>query len=187
MIKNELGFSLVELLICIAILAILLGLAIPGYSSFVQKNRANQVINQLSHAINLGRSTAIITQRMVTFCRSEDGLSCGGNWQDGSILFTDQNADREINGDDQLILHIPMLELPGTLKWRSFQNRQYLQLTPLGFTNYQNGNFTYCPENNDATLAQQIVISRTGRIRLAIDYDGDGLREDSKGKPLKCD
>jgi len=82
-----------------------------------------------------------------------------------------------MNGDDRLLYRLQPLMIPGSLKFRSFGNKQYLQMTPFGMTNYQNGNFTYCPENGDANLARQVIISFTGRTRYARDKDGESLRE----------
>ena len=52
---------------------------------------------------------------------------------------------------------------------------------------YQSGNFTLCPASRDARLAQQLVVNSTGRTRSAQDRNGDGIREDSSGNPLRCD
>lgn len=59
-------------------------------------------------------------------------------------------------------------------------------MTPRGTTNYQNGNFSFCPSNKNPALARQIIVSATGRTRYARDLDGDGIVENSKGQPLHC-
>ena len=187
MLRRDLqGLSIIEVLICLAIIAILSTISAPGFSRLSQKYQAEKVINELQRLISLTRASAVESGKIVTFCKSIDGQHCGGNWHQGGIVFTDQNADHQLNNDDQLLYSMPAFKLAGRVKFRAFQNKQYLQMTPLGFTNYQNGNFTYCPESNDASLAQQLVISRSGRTRYAIDSDGDGYRENSKGKPLTC-
>ncbi len=73
-----------------------------------------------------------------------------------------------------------------TLKWRAFRNRQYLQMTPSGFTNYQNGNFVYCSQDQDLRFARQIVLNMQGRVKKSYDRNNDGLVEDRYGRHLRC-
>jgi type IV fimbrial biogenesis protein FimT len=185
--KSNSGFNLIELLIILAILAVLVNLALPGLAQSVERNQARVAINEIKRAITLTRYTAINNGVITTLCRSNDGRNCGGQWQQGFIVFTDSNADRVINGNDRLIRIFPELADSGTLKFRAFQNKQYLQMTPQGFTNYQNGNFTFCPKSNDVSLAQQVIVNRSGRTYFASDTDGDGIKEGANGKAISCD
>ena len=123
----------------------------------------------------------------MTLCPTLDGKRCGGKWHDGLMVFADHNKDARINGSDFLLHRINADNVYGTLKWRSFRNRQYLQMTPFGYTNFQNGNFVYCPMDNDPDYARQIVISVPGRARVAHYRSEKGERVDRKGKPLRCD
>ena len=173
-------------MITLLLLSIALGLSMPGFSTLMERQRAELTIRKLASAIELAKSSAIASGTMVTLCRSSDGLNCGGKWQDGVLVFTDANGDREINQQDQLQRHLTFPFMKGTLKWRAFQNRQYLQITSLGFTRYQNGNFTYCPEDLNPVFANQLIINRTGRIRFAVDSNNDGIKEDSQGRPIAC-
>ena len=59
-------------------------------------------------------------------------------------------------------------------------------MTGEGFTNYQNGNFTYCPPDGDLRFARQLVINVQGRVRMGHDTDGDGIVEDRRGKDVRC-
>ena len=181
------GLTLVELLVCVALLAILLvSVNVGGFAETRDKRHAESAMTDIVSAIAMARQTAVNEATMVTFCRSDDGAHCQGQWHDGSIVFTDRNGDRQMNGDDRLLSRLQPLMIPGSLKFRSFGNKQYLQMTPFGMTNYQNGNFTYCPENGDANLARQVIISFTGRTRYARDKDGDGIVENSQGEALAC-
>ncbi|MBN4075374.1 MAG: hypothetical protein COA71_03520 [SAR86 cluster bacterium] len=184
--KPNSGFNLIELLTVLALLAILVNLSLPNLTQSVERNQAQVVINEINRAITLTRFTAINNGVMATLCRSENGQNCGGQWQQGFIVFTDNNADKIINGRDRLIRVFPELTNSGTLKFRAFQNKQYLQMTPQGFTNHQNGNFTFCPASNDPKLAQQVIINRSGRTYFARDTDGDGIKEGANGKALTC-
>lgn len=185
-IKSCGGFTLLELLITLLILSVLLGQSLPGFQQMLNAKKADLTMKKLAQSIQYARSSAIRTGKFVTLCRSNDGESCGGRWEDGLISFTDSNGDRNIDEEDELLRHTYFDNSEGSLSWRAFQNRQYLQFTQRGFTRYQNGNFTYCPQGDDPTLVRQLIINRTGRIRYARDSDGDGFREDSRGRKLSC-
>ncbi|MGV3591885.1 MAG: GspH/FimT family pseudopilin [Gammaproteobacteria bacterium] len=187
MARKAAGLSLIELLICLGIIAFLaLKASTPGFASWRERKEVDGVMRELIGAVDLARAHAIAENVMVTFCRSNDGQNCQGKWHEGSILFTDFNADRVMNGDDRLLFRLEPMPAAGTLEFRSFQNRQYLQMTSRGFTNYQNGNFTFCPASGDPRMARQVIVSFTGRTRFARDGDGDGIVEDSQGRPLSC-
>jgi len=185
--RVESGTTLVELLIVLGLLGILLFMAMPGFGALLQETKGDATMRTLAGHIALARSTAITSQQRVTFCPSADQRQCGGSWAQGSIVFTDRNSDRRVNQDDALIRVRGPLATGETLRWRAFQNRQYLQMEPSGFMRYQSGNFTLCPVSRDARFAQQLVVNGTGRTRMAQDRNGDGFREDSSGNPLRCD
>ena len=180
------GLTLIELLMTLLILAMLLSLGIPGMKHLAQQKASEVTIKRLHRAIEVARTSAITRNSIVTLCRSGDGAVCGGEWQQGVLVFSDYNGNRELELEDSLIRYFQFPEFSGQIFWRAFQNRQYLQITPLGSTRYQNGNFTVCPDNGGLQNAQQIILNRAGRVRYAMDVDGDGIREDSGGKPLKC-
>jgi type IV fimbrial biogenesis protein FimT len=181
------GLSLVELLLCLAILAFfLVNVGTPGFSESRKRHEIDEVLQDLANAVTMARSAAINENVMVTICRSTDGQRCQGRWERGGILFTDFNADHVLNGRDRLLFRLPPFKASGTLTFNSFRNQQYLQLTPRGATNSQNGNFTFCPADGNPTLARQLIINVTARTRLAQDLDHDGIVEDSQGKPVQC-
>ncbi|PCJ17781.1 MAG: hypothetical protein COA96_17415 [SAR86 cluster bacterium] len=186
MIKIHTGLTLLELVITLFVLSILVGISVPEFKTMIERKKGGLIIRKLASAIELAKSSAIASNHIVTICRSVDGAKCGGKWQDGLILFTDINGNRLIDDDDELIRRVTFFTINGELKWRAFQNRQYLQITPLGFTRYQNGNFTYCPADKNPKFATQLIINRTGRIRLARDSNGDGVKENSKGQGINC-
>lgn len=181
------GLSLIESLISLAILTIVfMRLSMPATSSWRQKAEIDAVMQELMTSIGLARSHAISENVMVTLCRSDDGRQCRGSWSDGYIVFIDRDANHILDDNDRILTRATSFKPIGSLSYNSFQNKQYLQITPRGFTDFQNGNFTFCsidgnPENN-----RQIIVSLSGRARYARDRDGDGLVENSQGKPVIC-
>jgi type IV fimbrial biogenesis protein FimT len=180
------GFSLLEVLAVLAIAGLLLGSAVPRYTTLLERSRATVTINWLVGVIRFARFSAITQRTIVTLCPSNDHYSCGGYWHQGVIAFTDNNGDRQITGTDQLLKYFSYPLQNGSITWRSFRNRRYLQLTPEGMTNYQNGNFTYCAADQDPRFSRQIIVNMAGRIRLSRDLNGDGRVDDRRGKPLRC-
>jgi len=180
------AYTLIELLVVLALVTLLASLALPGMQADMQRQTGSTVVNDLSRLLAFARATAVSTGTMVTLCRSGDGLVCGGLWQHGILVFTDANANRTLDGNDRILRYDNSLVPRGSLRLGSFPNRQYLQFTPEGFTNKQNGSFTWCPASGEAEHARQLIFSQSGRSRTAFDSDGDGIREDASGKALSC-
>jgi type IV fimbrial biogenesis protein FimT len=88
------GFTLLELLVTLAVATILVTVAVPSFRSFVQNSRATTHTNELVTALNLGRSEAIRRGRPVTVCSSSDGATCSGatDWSDGWVVLAPGNA-----------------------------------------------------------------------------------------------
>src|SRR5574343_378776 len=89
------GFTLIELMITVAILAILASLAAPSFRDTIIRTRLSGYNSDLITAINFARSESIKRGVTVTLCRSTDGGSCAasGGWEQGWIAFVDNNAD----------------------------------------------------------------------------------------------
>lgn len=86
--RHSRGFTLIELMITIVILAILISLAVPSFNSVIQGNRTLTLTDELSTAIQLARSEALKRRKNVIICRSnaastacEDGTDWSGGWQ----------------------------------------------------------------------------------------------------------
>lgn len=94
--KNQIGITLVEMMITLTVAIILLAVAIPSYDSISANNRAVSSANRFIGAIKLARSEAINRGVSVSLCgRSAAGsLTCGGtgSWGNGWLLFTDSEG-----------------------------------------------------------------------------------------------
>jgi len=156
-----------------------MSIALPQMEAWVQDTRADMRMRTLAGQIALARSTAVTRQLGVTLCPSADHQQCGGNWSQGSMIFTDSNGDRRLNQDDILVRVNGPLAKGETLVWRAFQNRPYLQVEPSGYLRHQSGNFIWCPASGKAVHARQLIVNATGRTRTA-------PGKDSSGNPLRC-
>ena len=184
--KLHVGLTLIEAIFTIAILGILASLAVPNLGYLLVQRQGSLALQRLAHGIFLARSAAARSGDVAVLCPSIDGTSCGGLWHQGVLVFLDGNDNQTPDPQEQRITRIQYEKLPGKITWRAFQRKPFLQITPVGFTRYQNGNFTWCDDNRTSFSARQLVINRTGRVRYARDTDGDGLREGTNGKPIAC-
>lgn len=160
------GYTLIELLIALTLMAILLAVAIPSYRALSAQNRQTTQITQLVTAINLARSEAISRHSIVTLCKSKDGTKCGGKWSDGWVVFVDKHGSGKIDLTTLILRIYPSLPSGSSLEWNGLRSNDYLQMEPSGGTHGQAGTFTYYPYDNDKYKMSKIIISQTGRIRV---------------------
>jgi prepilin-type N-terminal cleavage/methylation domain len=94
------GFTLVELLVTVAVLAVVLALAVPSFQGVINRNRVTTAANELASALQLARVEAVRRNRAVVLCPSTDGTSCAGADWSRLVIFVDANGDRSPGGDD---------------------------------------------------------------------------------------
>ncbi len=87
------GFTLIELMVTIVIVAILLALAVPSFTSTISRSRVASGASSLSVAFSTARSEAVKRGRNVTICKSADvtatppACTTSGDWSQGWIVF----------------------------------------------------------------------------------------------------
>jgi len=87
--RREGGFTLVEAMITVAIVAILATLAAPSFDSLILRTRLVSLGNDIIASTQLARSEAIKRNAVVVMCASANGTSCAGasgNWSNGWIV-----------------------------------------------------------------------------------------------------
>lgn len=82
------GFTLIELMVTIAVVAILLGIALPSFTDSTLGSKLRTQANDLVAGAVLARSEAIKRNQTVTLCASSNGTSCTGSWSDGWIVIS---------------------------------------------------------------------------------------------------
>ena len=160
------AFTIVELIICVAVLAILTSIALPYFHKYQSRQEAKQIPIKLSAVNRYARSQAAVFHQNIVICPSQDSLSCHPNqWNKNILVFIDKNKNRQVDTGEQ-ILQIDVLNLKyGNLSWRgalSLPSVTYQAHTalPIG----SNGSFYYC--STHLSNQQRIVLSKMGHIRI---------------------
>lgn len=81
------GFTLIELMVTIAVVAILAVIALPSFARVIASNRVVSGINEFVAATNHARTEAIRRGRIAGVCASNDGKTCAGTWNDGFLVY----------------------------------------------------------------------------------------------------
>lgn len=162
-LRRLLGFTLIELMVTIAIAAILLMVAVPNFITFIQNNRLTSQANDLVTALNYARSEAIKRGVRVTVCSRLDDTTCAGanDWTTGWLVFVDADGDGAVAGAEVLQVRQPM-ENGNTLSSAAAFQRVTYQNT--GFSGFA-GTLRLCDARSTPS-ARAIVVSPQGRVRI---------------------
>ncbi len=158
-----------ELIVCISMLAILVGLAVPSFSGLQSDWRRDSAIRDFMGDLQLARSTALRTSRAVVMCVTTDGLVCelGANtndWRQGWIVFSDLDGNNALNNNEPLIVQRgPLLGLQ-VMQSNLAQGR--IALRSNGMLNSGNATVTVLANGANGQATAGIRINATGRAFL---------------------
>lgn len=155
------AFSLLELLVTLAVAGTLLSIAVPSFSAYLEQNRQTAHVNQMLGAINYARATAITAGTTVSLCAGDGACDNSRRWQDQILIFTDANRNGQLDGSDTL-LRINALASDYSWDWSNFRRQKHMSFKSDGTTLSLNGTFTLCQHAQDA---RRVVINLSGRAR----------------------
>jgi type IV fimbrial biogenesis protein FimT len=167
------GFTLMELMVTITIAAILLGAAIPSFTSIITSNRLTTYANELVTALNYARSEAVKRGIQVTV-RSKGAST---HWESGWDVFVDINGNETFNdaspstpcasGQDCLLRTYDALPSGYTLTTGSSTYKDYAAYLPSGLSNVAAGDTFRLCNGTDITTSRAITINSMGRARVS--------------------
>lgn len=163
------GFTLVELLVTMAVAAILLAIAVPNYQNFVLNSRMTSQSNDLLSALQLARSEAIKRNMRVSVCKSAGGGICtaAGTWAQGWMVFDDGGVAGTVDGTDQPLQVYGPLAGTGTID-ASANVSNFISYLPAGTTALAAGTtatLTLC-SGVAGMDGRDIEIAAAGRARI---------------------
>lgn len=171
------GFTLIELMVTMALAGLLLAIGTPWLSSLINSSRVTAEVNRFIRAVHIARSQVAMASGEVVICPSKNGSQCAREpdaWGAGWLAFF--NVDRDSppvvdRGERILLSH----DFDDTVRVRS--NRQAFV-----FRSYAkrstNGTVVFCDWRSDSAR-RAVVVSYTGRPRSA--------HRRTTGEPYACE
>ena len=187
-LRTQTGFTLVELMVTVAVLAILLMIATADYGSTINRNNVVASINQLQGEVAYIRSAATKASTTVTFCSSSDSASCNGgtSWESGWIIFTDTDADAVVDAGERILrvgsppenvsIRRSGFNFPaGRIQFNS-RGEQRGDALP--------GSFSICVADGNTEVAKGLVVQVSGSTRRMVDENGDNIVNTHSGNAV---
>ncbi|MEZ5635523.1 MAG: GspH/FimT family pseudopilin [Burkholderiaceae bacterium] len=160
------GMSLIELLAGLAVVAILLGIAVPSFQGSIDATNSTTVRANIVNSVQRAVTQATLTNTRTVLCPSANGQSCdgGADWSAGWIGFMDRNGNREHDAGEHLLDRIE--RLPEGVRMTTSAGRTRLVFQPSASNGGSNVRFTICDRRGPAK-AQSLVLSNKGRLHGA--------------------
>ena len=165
------GFTLIELMMVVAVTAVLLGLAVPSFNTVIERQRLVATQNHLMAGFHYARSLAISANAQAVICPSSDGLNCltGGVWDSGWLVYLDRNRNGLRDAEE-----VPQRveRQPSGLRVRSSASRPQGVFRPNGGSGASNLTLRLCTESGQALGT--LVLNNSGRLRKTVAADTSG-------------
>lgn len=181
--EQEQGFTLMELVIVLAIVGILVTVGIPNMTATIQNNQLTSEVNRFVAQLQLARSEAIKRGRTVTLCRSNDvtdsSPSCSGTsgvYEQGWLMYVNASgSDDNYDSSTDTLLQVSGPAANGvTIRSNSIGNA-WLSFNSIGMlVKTSSAELRFCGRDGStaAVLGRQLAISLTGQARtLKMDAD----------------
>lgn len=163
--KRSTGFTIVESMMVLAIVAVLGAIALPGFGNLLGRMRQQSAIGDLQTALNQARIAAVSRGRHVVVCPTLDASACARTteWQHGWLLFADIDHDGQ-RSDDEAVITSGMAQPDGIAMLASV-GRPRVDFQADGSAAGTNVTFTVCSRAIGVEGARTLVVSQMGRIR----------------------
>jgi type IV fimbrial biogenesis protein FimT len=178
--RSQRGFTLFELMMTLAIAAVLVGVAVPNMRAFSQNNRLTDAANDLLRGLQVARSEAITRQRTVVLCASSnpqaDDATCSFEDFTGWIVFEDTNDTWQRDGTDEIIDQHPTLDPSLTVRT---DNEGIVSFAATGFANVAaarspTDNVVFCDQRGTEAEGDALDAPSRGARALLITPTGRG-------------
>ncbi len=162
--RTQTGFTLMELMVALTVMAILVGFAVPSFREFTRNNRVTAAHNDLATAFTLARSESLKRSLPVSICATTDGEDCGDadDWTSGWMVFVDNDGTAgTVDAADEIVQLWPAIA--GDVVITS--GEAFVQYVPSGtVVPDSTTTFDVYTSGCSGDRAQRIAVSATGSL-----------------------
>ncbi len=179
--KDCRGLTLIEMLIGMAIIAVLYTAAVPSLAKLITQNRVIAEINELSAIIQFARHQAIDENTVTLLCPTLNFVECNRNWNNPKMVFADLNFNRQRDNDEAILAGLSATSVHNNLYGPATQ----IRFSESGIVNSP-ATLTLCDNQNSVQFARAVTVSLQGRVKMSRDTNNDDIYENNAGEPLQC-
>lgn len=181
---KTLGFSLLELTVCLSIIVTISSIAVPALTDFLMQKNVEAQVQSVWRLLNTSRETAVMTGRTIHVCGLNIKGKCDINEIERLAVYEDLNRNNRLDENEQ-ISHETDIHSSTQVLFRFGNQSRSFSYRPTGYPS-QPGGVIVCARM-DKTVVQKITLQRAGRIYRDPDRDGDGRVEDNEGHIIECE
>ncbi|MGO2414992.1 MULTISPECIES: GspH/FimT family pseudopilin [Cobetia] len=158
--RHSRGFTLIELVVTVAIIAIIATWAVPAWQGMVQRSQVESDVRALTHALGMARSTSTTRGLPVSVCpyapsvATPNPTDCDGDWSNGWVVYVGSAASFAL--DDRLWIH------QGSNAVAQSGGAARITYNDRGTLTSGNSTLVFCA----AADATSVVVAPSGRVRL---------------------
>lgn len=159
------GFTLLEMVVVLLILAVLMFFAYPAFTKMLEKQESRLVSQHIHNAIRMAKIETLASSRDVIICAMNEKDECSKSAQQRFVAYVDKNRNSRFDKDDYYLLNQPLGLKYGMIHMRASLGRDYMKF--MGDTGRPRGNFghiRYCSQSDQKQLSYQIVINAHGVV-----------------------
>ena len=166
--SKQKAFTLLELMVVLAVASILLSVGVPSFRDVIMDNRLADQANSFVTSVNAARSYAVRYQRNASICVTADydaavpTCDAGTDWSSGWIVWVDKDRDSVADANEIISVHEPLTDT-STFTSTTASNFTY---DARGFSVNGGDNLTLC-DNRTGEMGRQIRINNVGRTNVS--------------------
>ncbi len=165
------GFTVIELMLVVAVAAVLLTVAAPAMVDMILNNRMTSQANELLADLAYARSQAASMGVRMTACVSSDGANCtGSGWSAGRMVFADTDGDGAHDSGEEILRVTSALSGGNTVAVTGLGTATVIQFRPSGITAGLTGAsaaFKLCDSRTGADVGRTVTVALTGRASVS--------------------
>lgn len=160
--SRQRGLTLIELVVAIAVLAILVTWAIPGFQNFTARNELAAEVLRLKTALAVARNTAVTRGTAISICASPGPTydTCAfDDWDHDWVIVEGEVTGSSLAG----VTVLRVLEASDQVEVSFNRDDRPVRFSAMGWSQGYNGTFNVCGE---LTTHSTIVLNNAGRARI---------------------